>query len=72
MNLEQINILNLIKLDLKPKLKLNYSVNKQDLIVSFNWSVEPPENTQFKTEKILLLYSENGKDYKFPKKLCNI
>ena len=62
---------NLTELEgLKSELKLSQTLNSQDLSVNLSWIVEPPTNTKFKSEKILLLYSENGQPYKFLKNFC--
>ncbi|CAF0715506.1 unnamed protein product [Brachionus calyciflorus] len=62
----KFNVTDLMK-DLKPELKLNHFIKSQDLMVSLNWTVEPPKNTKFKAEKMLLLYSKDGGPYKFLK-----
>jgi hypothetical protein len=57
-----------IELNLKsspPKLIVNLQLDEKNLKVYMNWSVKLPNENVFKPERIILLYNENYKAWKF-------
>jgi hypothetical protein len=53
--------------DNKPQLKMDYSIDMENLNVKLNWSVS---NMNFQVEKMILMYSENNQSYRFVNKYC--
>jgi len=51
----------------KPQLKMNYSIDTDNLNVKLNWTVS---NVNFHVEKMILMYSENNQPYRFVNKYC--
>lgn len=48
-----------------PKLKMNVNLDNSNLRVNINWTVDVGQENVFKPERIILLYSENYKPWKF-------
>ncbi len=48
-----------------PRLKVNLNVDSENLKLNMNWSVQVPGGGEFTPERILLLYSENYKPWRF-------
>ncbi len=48
-----------------PKLKVDIKLNTENLRLNMNWSVQVPLDNVFTPERIMLLYSENYKPWRF-------
>ena len=52
----------------KPIIKINSTVDIENLIVRINWDVNSSIGEQFQPEKMILMYSENNQSYRLVNK----
>lgn len=54
--------------EIKPIIKINSTVDTENLIVRINWDVNSSIGEKFQPEKMILMYSENNQSYRLVNK----